>query len=585
MASATAAPHVHAPTDSPGNYLTDKRGIASWLFTLDHKRLGVMYLIVGMLAFFVGGMLAEVIRTQLLVPQGLIFNGQTPQAAYAAYKHYNQVFTLHGIIMVFMVLIPVIPGALGNFTLPLLLGAKDVAFPRLNLLSFWLYVFGTVLAIISTLLGAVDTGWTFYTPFSIQTETYVVVMVLGLFLIGFSSILTGLNFIVSIHKLRRPGMSWFRLPLFLWATYATSIIQVAATPVIGVTLVLLALERIMHIGIFNPALGGNPLLFQDFFWFYSHPAVYIMILPAMGIISEIVPVFSRKHIFGYEAIALSSLAIALIGFLVWGHHMYVNGQSAELDAIFSFLTFLVAVPSAIKVFNWLGTMYKGAIVLHTPMLYAISFLILFTIGGLTGVILGALATNVVLHDTYFVVGHFHYVMFGGTIIAFLGGLHYWWPKMFGRMYNETLARIACILLFIGVNVTFFPQLIVGAEGMPRRYAHYLPVYQPYMVASSIGAYIQLAAFLLMAGYLIHSLARGKKAPVNPWGGGSLEWTTSSPPPEDNFQVAPEIGDHYDPYDYHHLVYDANVGGYVHVDSPGHDAPVYVVGSIPRPVAG
>ena len=585
MASATAASHAHVPTDSPGNYLTDKRGIASWLFTLDHKRLGVMYLIVGMLAFFVGGMLAEVIRTQLLVPQGLIFNGQTPQAAYAAYKQYNQVFTLHGIIMVFMVLIPVIPGALGNFTLPLLLGAKDVAFPRLNLLSFWLYVFGIVLAIVSTLLGAVDTGWAFYTPFSIQTETYVVVMVLGLFLIGFSSILTGLNFIVSIHKLRRPGMTWFRLPLFLWATYATSIIQVAATPVVGVTLVLLALERIMHIGIFNPALGGNPVLFQDFFWFYSHPAVYIMILPAMGIISEIVPVFSRKHIFGYEAIALSSLAIALIGFLVWGHHMYVNGQSAELDAIFSFLTFLVAVPSAIKVFNWLGTMYKGAIVLHTPMLYAISFLILFTIGGLTGVILGALATNVVLHDTYFVVGHFHYVMFGGTIIAFLGGLHYWWPKMFGRMYNETLARIACVLLFIGVNVTFFPQLVVGAEGMPRRYAHYLPVYQPYMVASSIGAYIQLAAFLLMAGYLIHSLVRGKKAPVNPWGGGSLEWTTSSPPPEDNFPVAPEIGDHYDPYDYHHLVYDANVGGYVHVDSPGHDAPVYVVGAIPKPVAG
>ncbi len=585
MASATAVSHAHVPTDSPGNYLTDKRGIASWLFTLDHKRLGVMYLIVGMLAFFVGGMLAEVIRTQLLVPQGLIFNGQTPQAAYAAYKQYNQVFTLHGIIMVFMVLIPVIPGALGNFTLPLLLGAKDVAFPRLNLLSFWLYVFGIVLAIVSTLLGAVDTGWTFYTPFSIQTETYVVVMVLGLFLIGFSSILTGLNFIVSIHKLRRPGMTWFRLPLFLWATYATSIIQVAATPVVGVTLVLLALERIMHIGIFNPALGGNPVLFQDFFWFYSHPAVYIMILPAMGIISEIVPVFSRKHIFGYEAIALSSLAIALIGFLVWGHHMYVNGQSAELDAIFSFLTFLVAVPSAIKVFNWLGTMYKGAIVLHTPMLYAISFLILFTIGGLTGVILGALATNVVLHDTYFVVGHFHYVMFGGTIIAFLGGLHYWWPKMFGRMYNETLARIACVLLFIGVNVTFFPQLVVGAEGMPRRYAHYLPVYQPYMVASSIGAYIQLAAFLLMAGYLIHSLVRGKKAPVNPWGGGSLEWTTSSPPPEDNFPVAPEIGDHYDPYDYHHLVYDANVGGYVHVDSPGHDAPVYVVGAIPKPVAG
>ena len=544
-----------------GNYLTQDRRIRSWLFTLDHKRIGVLYLATSLLAMLIGGLLAMVIRTQLLVPQGLIFHGHGA-AAYAAYKHYNQIFTLHGIIMVFMVLIPIIPGALGNFVLPLMLGAKDVAFPRLNLMSFWLYVGGAVLAIASTVAGAVDTGWTFYTPFSIHTETYVVVMLLGIFLIGFSSIFTGLNFIVTIHKLRPPGMTWFRMPLFLWGIYATSIIQVAATPVVGVTLVLLCLERIMGIGIFNPALGGNPVLFQDFFWFYSHPAVYIMILPAMGIISEIVPVFSRKHIFGYSFIAMSSLAIALIGFLVWGHHMFVNGQSAELDAIFSFLTFLVAVPSAVKVFNWLATMYKGAIVLDTPMLYALSFLILFTIGGLTGVILGALATNVVLHDTYFVVGHFHLVMMGGTIIGFIGGLHYWWPKMFGRRYNETLARIACVLLFFGIAITFVPQLIVGAEGMPRRYAHYLPIYQPYMVASSIGAYLQLAAFILMTGYLVHSLVRGRKAPMNPWGGGSLEWTTASPPPHDNFAHPPVIGENYDPYDYRHLAYDPKIGGYV-----------------------
>jgi len=545
----------------PDNYLTHGKTIGSWLFTLDHKRIGIMYLITALLAFFIGGMLAEVIRTQLLVPQGLIFHGTGSVASsYAAYRYYNQVFTLHGIIMVFLVLIPIIPGALGNFALPLMLGAKDVAFPKLNLISFYLYVAGAVLAILSTVLGAVDTGWTFYTPFSIQTESYVVVMVLGIFLVGFSSIFTGINFMVTIHKLRPPGMSWFRMPLFLWSIYATSLIQVAATPVVGITFVLLMMERIMGIGIFNPALGGNPVLFQEFFWFYSHPAVYIMILPAMGIVSEVIPTFSRKHIFGYEFIALSSLAIALIGFLVWGHHIFVNGQSAELDAVFSFLTFVVAVPSAIKVWNWLATMYKGAIVLKTPMLYALSFILLFTIGGLTGVVLGALSEDVVLHDTYFVVGHFHYVMMGGTLIGFIAGLHYWWPKMFGRMYNERIAQWTCVVLFIGINLTFFPQLMVGADGMPRRYASYLPMYQPYMIASTIGAYIQLVAFLTMAGYLMHSLFYGKKAPVNPWGSGSLEWETSSPPPHDNFETTPSVGD---PYDYSDLVFDAAVNGYVH----------------------
>ncbi len=547
----------------PDNYLTHGKTIGSWLFTLDHKRIGIMYLITALLAFFIGGMLAEVIRTQLLVPQGLIFHGTGSVASsYAAYRYYNQVFTLHGIIMVFLVLIPIIPGALGNFALPLMLGAKDVAFPKLNLISYYLYVAGAVLAIVSTVLGAVDTGWTFYTPFSIQTESYVVVMVLGIFLVGFSSILTGINFMVTIHKLRPPGMSWFRMPLFLWAIYATSLIQVAATPVVGITFVLLMMERVMGIGIFNPALGGNPVLFQEFFWFYSHPAVYIMILPAMGITSEIIPAFSRKHIFGYEFIALSSLAIALIGFLVWGHHIFVNGQSAELDAVFSFLTFIVAVPSAIKVWNWLATMYKGAIILKTPMLYALSFIVLFTIGGLTGVVLGALSENVVLHDTYFVVGHFHYVMMGGTLIGFIAGLHYWWPKMFGRMYNERIAQVTCVVLFIGVNLTFFPQLMVGADGMPRRYASYLPMYQPYMIASTVGAYIQLVAFLSMAGYLLHSLFRGKKAPVNPWGSGSLEWETSSPPPHDNFETTPSVGD---PYDYTDLVFDPVTNGYVRIE--------------------
>ena len=560
MTTTTVDIGEHAREEIPvgGNYLNQGKGIKSWLFTLDHKRIGLMYLISGLTMFFIGGMLAMVIRTQLLVPNGLIFHG-----SYEAYKHYNQVFTLHGIIMVFMVLVPIPPGALGNFVLPLMIGAKDVAFPRLNLLSYYLYVTGAIMAVVSTLLGAVDTGWTFYTPFSIQTETYVVWMVLGIFLLGFSSILTGLNFIVTIHKLRAPGMKWFRMPVFVWASYATSIIQVAATPVLGVTLLLLVAERVMGVGIFNSALGGDPVLFQDFFWFYSHPAVYIMILPAMGIIGEIITVFSRKPIFGYKFIVMSSLAIALIGFVVWGHHLFVNGQSAEWDAIFSFMTFFVAVPSAVKVFNWLATMYKGAISLTTPMLYALSFIVLFTIGGFTGVILGALATNVVLHDTYFVVAHFHYVMMGGTIIAFIGGLHYWWPKMFGRMYNETLGRITCVMLFIGINLTFFPQFIVGAEGMPRRYATYLPQYQPYMIASTVGAYIQLAAFVLMAGYLIHSLVRGKKAAANPWGASTLDWSMASPPTTGNFQQMPVVTQ--GPYHYEDMEYDGRLGGFVHVE--------------------
>ncbi len=560
MTTTTVDIGEHAREEIPvgGNYLNQGKGIKSWLFTLDHKRIGLMYLISGLTMFFIGGMLAMVIRTQLLVPNGLIFHG-----SYEAYKHYNQVFTLHGIIMVFMVLVPIPPGALGNFVLPLMIGAKDVAFPRLNLLSYYLYVTGAIMAVVSTLLGAVDTGWTFYTPFSIQTETYVVWMVLGIFLLGFSSILTGLNFIVTIHKLRAPGMKWFRMPVFVWASYATSIIQVAATPVLGVTLLLLVAERVMGVGIFNSALGGDPVLFQDFFWFYSHPAVYIMILPAMGIVGEIITVFSRKPIFGYKFIVMSSLAIALIGFVVWGHHLFVNGQSAEWDAIFSFMTFFVAVPSAVKVFNWLATMYKGAISLTTPMLYALSFIVLFTIGGFTGVILGALATNVVLHDTYFVVAHFHYVMMGGTIIAFIGGLHYWWPKMFGRMYNETLGRITCVMLFIGINLTFFPQFIVGAEGMPRRYATYLPQYQPYMIASTVGAYIQLAAFVLMAGYLIHSLVRGKKAAANPWGASTLDWSMASPPTTGNFQQMPVVTQ--GPYHYEDMEYDGRLGGFVHVE--------------------
>ncbi len=534
------------PADS---YLAHAKGFRSWIFTLDHKRIGVMYLWSILGFFLVGGIFALLIRTELLTPSETIMKADT----------YNQVFTLHGAIMIFLFIIPGIPAALGNFVLPIMLGAKDVAFPRLNLFSYHLYVFGGIFAILSIALGAVDTGWTFYTPYSTTTSTSVIPMTFGVFILGFSSIFTGLNFIVTTHRLRPPGMTWHKMPLMLWALYATAIIQILATPVLGITVLLLIVERLLGIGIFDPALGGDPVLYQHFFWFYSHPAVYIMILPAMGVISELISTFSRKHIFGYKAIAYSSVAIAILSFLVWGHHMFTSGQSNLANMIFSALTFSVAIPSAVKVFNWLATMYKGSIRLDTPMLYALSFLFLFGIGGLTGLFLGALAVDVHLHDTYFVVAHFHYTMMGGVLIAFLGGLHYWWPKMFGRMYSEKWGRIAALLIFVGFNTTFFTQFVMGSQGMPRRYYNYLDKFTAYHVLSSIGSYLMAVGFVIVAIYLVHSLFRGRPAPPNPWGSATLEWQCSSPPPLHNFSEPPVVGD---PYDVERFVYNETAGGYV-----------------------
>jgi cytochrome c oxidase subunit 1 len=547
---AGAGIHGALPSDrGRDNYLNHTRGVKSWLLTLDHKRIGVMYLVSILASFLLGGIVALVVRTSLLSPTQHIVKADT----------YNQLFTLHGAVMIFLFIIPGIPAALGNFVLPLMLGAKDVAFPRLNLASYYMWVAGAVFALAAIVLGGVDTGWTFYTPYSTSTNSQVTAITMGVFILGFSSIFTGLNFIVTIHKLRPAGMTWFRMPLFLWGLYGTAIIQVLATPVLGITLLLLIVERVLGIGIFDPGLGGDPVLYQHFFWFYSHPAVYIMILPAMGVISELVSVFSRKHIFGYRAIAYSSIAIAVISFLVWGHHMFVSGQSMLASMIFSFLTFLVAIPSAIKVFNWVATMYKGAIWLATPMLYVLSFLFLFGIGGLTGLFLGALATDVHLHDTYFVVAHFHYVMFGGTVIAFLGGLHYWWPKMFGRMYSELWGRVAALLIFVGFNLTFFSQFVMGAKGMPRRYYNYLPEYRPYHVASTVGSFIMGVGFVVIAVYLVSSLVKGAPAPDNPWGSATIEWQTTSPPPHDNFSGDFVVSD---PYDLAQLGYDRSLGGFV-----------------------
>ena len=529
------------------NYLNHSRGILSWLFTLDHKRIGVMYLISILSAFLLGGVFALLVRTELIAPGRTIVDADT----------YNQLFTLHGAIMIFLFIIPGIPAALGNLVLPLMLGAKDVAFPRLNLASWWLWIFGASMAVISMLMGAVDTGWTFYTPYSTTTSTSVISMVTGVFILGFSSIFTGLNFIVTTHKLRPKGMSWFRMPLFLWALYSTAVIQVLATPVLGITLLLLIAERAMGIGIFDPGLGGDPVLFQHFFWFYSHPAVYIMILPAMGVISEVISVFSRKHIFGYRFIAMSSIAIAILGFLVWGHHMFTS-MSPLANMVFSALTFSVSIPSAIKIFNWLATMYKGDLQLKAPMLYALAFIVLFTIGGLTGLFLGMLAVNVHVHDTYFVVAHFHYVMFGGTVIAFLAGLHYWWPKMTGRMYSEKGAVWGFWLVFVGFNVTFLTQFVMGSQGMPRRYYDYLERYTIYHQISSIGSYVMAVGFFVILGYLLLSLSNGRLAPANPWGANSLEWWCASPPPHDNFKETPVAED---PYNFDGLTFDATTGGY------------------------
>jgi cytochrome c oxidase subunit 1 len=520
------------------NYLNADYGIRSWLLTTDHKRIALLYLVSVTLFFFVGGVFAVLIRLELLTPQGDLVQAET----------YNKLFTMHGVTMIFFFLIPAIPAVLGNFLVPMMIGARDLAFPRLNLASWYFFILGGLIAIWAILAGGVDTGWTFYTPYSsTYSTTYVAVTILGIFLSGFSSIFTGLNFIVTIHRMRAPGLTWFRLPLFIWSMYATSIIIVLGTPVVAITLLLVAVERILRVGIFDPALGGDPLLFQHLFWFYSHPAVYIMVLPAMGVISELVATFSRKSIFGYRFVAFASVAIAVLGFLVWAHHMFVAGLSVYGAMIFSFLSYFVAVPSAIKVFNWTATLYKGSISYQTPMLYAFGFIGLFTIGGITGLFLASLGIDVHVTDTYFVVAHFHYTMVGGTIMAYLGGLHYWWPKISGRMYPEGWAKLGALIIFIGFNLTFFPQFVLGYLGMPRRYYAYPDEFQVLNVMSSAGASILGVGYLLPMIYFIWSMRYGPRASSNPWPATGLEWQTPSPPPTENFEETPVVT--WEPYEF------------------------------------
>jgi cytochrome c oxidase subunit I len=535
MSTAEAPIVVTAPRE---HYLNINYGIKSWLLTTDHKRIALLYLGTISLMFALGGLFAVGIRLELLTPPGDLVTSET----------YNKLFTMHGVIMVFFFLIPSVPAVLGNFLLPMMLGAKDLAFPKLNLASWYIFVVGAAFTIYAMVTGGVDTGWTFYTPYSTTTSnTNVVATGLGIFIAGFSSIFTGINFIATVHTMRAPGQSWFRLPLFVWAQYATSIIMILGTPVIAITILLVAVERTLHLGFFDPRLGGDPVLFQHLFWFYSHPAVYIMILPSMGVISELVACFTRKRVFGYSFVAMSSLAIAIIGFFVWGHHMFVAGQSAFAGLVFSALSYLVAIPSAIKVFNWTATLYKGSVSYQTPMLYAFGFIGLFTIGGLTGLFLAALGLDVHVHDTYFIVAHFHYIMVGGVLMGYLGGLHFWWPKMTGKLYPEGWAKLAALIVFVGFNLTFFPQFLLGYLGMPRRYHAYPEEFQVLNVMSSAGASILGIGYLIPIVYLAWSMRYGRPAPANPWGAKGLEWNTPSPPTTHNFDKAPVVQE--EAYDY------------------------------------
>jgi cytochrome c oxidase subunit 1 len=519
-------------------YLGAPYSLRSWLLTTDHKRIALLYLITLTVFFLLGGLMALFIRLELLTPEGDVFSAET----------YNKLFTVHGVVMIFFFLIPSIPAVLGNFLLPLMLGARDLAFPRLNLASYYVYLAGGLLTTYAVVSGGVDTGWTFYAPYSsTYANTHVIATAAGVFITGFSSILTGINFIVTTHTMRAPGLSWSRLPLFVWAHYATSLIMVLGTPVLSIALALIAIERLFGVGIFDPALGGDPLLFQHLFWFYSHPAVYIMILPGMGVVSEIIACFARKRVFGYGFVAASSLAIALLGFLVWGHHMFVSGQSVLASLVFSLLSMVVAVPSAVKVFNWTATLYRGSISFHTPMLYALGFIGLFTMGGVTGLFLGTLAIDVHVHDTYFVVAHFHYIMVGGMVMAFLGGVHFWWPKITGRLYPEMPAKLGALIVFIGFNLTFFPQFVLGSLGMPRRYHQYPEEFQVLHVLSTAGATILGVGYLLPMAYLLWSLRWGRRAGPNPYNATGLEWTTPSPPTQHNFDTVPVVDE--EAYDY------------------------------------
>ena len=533
MATATVhaggiADHVHP---EPQGF------VRKYIFSIDHKIIGIQYMITGFVFLVLAGLLAEVIRVQLMHANGGFVSADT----------YNEVYSVHGSAMVWLVIIPLATGAFGNFVFPLQIGARDVAFPWLNMVSFWLFPPAGLLLFGSFLLGAPAAGWTEYPPMSLQGAPGTSMWCAAIFLVGISSTMTGLNFLVTLIKMRAPGMTFTRMPLFCWAQFATAPMSMIATTALAAALAALFMERQFGVPFFDPTKGGSPILWQHMFWFYSHPAVYIMILPIFGIISEVFPTFARKPIFGYKMIAFSSVSIALLSFMVWAHHMFTSGLAPFLQLPFMILTMLIAIPTGIKIFSWVATLWEGKIHYTTAMLFAIGFIATFTFGGITGVFLSAVPFDLHAHGTYFIVAHLHYVLVGGSLMGILSGVYYWYPKMTGRLMNDKLGHWTFWLFFIGFNGTFLPMHMLGLLGMPRRVATYDPQFQTWNQIESGFSFVMTFALLLFFANILWSLRRGKKAGSNPWGARTLEWQLPSPPHYYNFKHIPTVFS--TPYDF------------------------------------
>ncbi len=524
-------------SDATIHHAGDRKWTDYFTFCTDHKVIGIQYLVTAFFFYFIGGALAEVVRTELA----------TPDPDFVSPEVYNQMFTMHGTIMIFLWIVPA-GAAFANYLIPLMIGADDMAFPRLNAVAFWMQPVGGILLIASFFVGAPQAGWTSYPPLSLISGKWgEELWILCLLILGTASILGAINFVTTIFKMRAPDMDIHSMPLFCWAMLATSALILLSTPVLAAALILLSFDLMAGTAFFNPTGGGDPIVYQHLFWFYSHPAVYIMVLPFFGVISEILPVHSRKPIFGYRAIAYSGLAISFLGLIVWAHHMFTSGTPGWLRMFFMATTMIIAVPTGIKIFSWCATLWGGKLQLNSALLFAIGFLSSFLIGGLTGVMLAAAPFDIHVHDTYFVVGHFHYVLFGGSVFALFGAVYHWFPKMTGKMYNEMWGKIHFGMTFVGFNMTFLPMHYLGLQGMNRRIALYDPQFQPLNQVCTLGSYILALSTLPFLMSIILGLVNGKAAGRNPWRALTLEWQTTSPPSIENFDEPPVLW--AGPYEY------------------------------------